>query len=83
MTKINFKQGWVKNPNTGVTKDIVVKAKWENTLSDVLIGGGLVVAGILYLTSTAFVHGANAFEKAEMQALSEAGLLGKADNANG
>ena len=73
---INFKRGGVTNPETGVYKDIVVKAKAPNSLKDILIGGGMVLVGMTYLTVTAFKNGSKAFEDAELKALAEAGLLG-------
>lgn len=72
---IKFKQGWISNDKTGVTKDIVVKAAAPNTLRDTLIGGGMVLIGITYLTVTAFKNGAKKFDDAEFQTLSELGLI--------
>ena len=72
---IKFTRGSVTNPTTGVTKDIVVKSMTSNNLKDILIGGGIVLAGITYLTVTAFQNGAKKFEAAELKALSDAGLL--------
>lgn len=51
---IKFKQGGITNPVTGVGKDIVVKSVTPNNIKDALIGGGIVLIGIIYLTSTAF-----------------------------
>ena len=68
-------QGWVANPETGKQKDIVVTAKSPNTLKDILIGGGIVVIGITYLTVKAFKRGSYTFELAELKALSDADLL--------
>lgn len=72
---INFTRGSVTNIKTGVIKDIVVKAKSPNKFKDILIGGGLVLAGIAYLTSSAFYNGAIKYEEGELKALSDAGLL--------
>ena len=71
---IKFKQGYITNKE-GLTKDIVVKAATPNTLKDALIGGGLVLLGVTYLTVTAFKNGAKKFEDAEFQALSDLGLI--------
>lgn len=73
---IKFTRGGVTNPETGVYKDIIVKAAAPNSLKDILIGGGMVLIGITYLTVTAFKSGSKAFEDAELRALAEAGLLG-------
>lgn len=72
---INFKQGSITNPETGVTKDIVVKAVAPNNLKDIVIGGGMVFAGIVYLTSTAFRNGSKKFEVAECKTLSDLDLM--------
>lgn len=71
--KMNY--GSVTNIATGVTKDIIVSAKCGNKLRDILIGGGAVLAGIAWLTATAFKNGSEAYYKAEDNALDEAGLL--------
>ena len=72
---IRFKQGYIIDEVTGKVKDIVVKAAAPNTFRDVLIGGGLVCAGIAYLTVTAFKHGAKTFDDAHFQTLSDLGLV--------
>lgn len=72
---IKFKRGYVTNPETGVSKDIVVKTASPNTLKDILIGGGIVLIGIAYLTTTAFKNGSKKFEEAEFKALHDAGLI--------
>ncbi len=71
--KTNY--GSVTNPTTGVVKDIIVSAKCGNKLKDILIGGGAVLAGIAWLTATAFKNGSEAYYKAEDKALDDAGLL--------
>ncbi len=77
---IKFTRGGVTNPETGVYKDIVVKAAGPNSLKDILIGGSMVLIGITYLTVTAFKNGSKAFEDAELRALAEAGLIGTSDS---
>ncbi len=71
--KTNY--GSVTNPRTGVTKDIVVSAVCGNKLKDLLIGGSAVLAGIAWLTATAFKNGSEAYYEAEDKALDDAGLL--------
>ena len=71
---INYKAGGITNM-AGDYKDIVVSAKAPNKLKDALIGGGLVLTGIAYLTYTAFRHGARAFEKAEFDTQYKLGIL--------
>ena len=70
-----YNGGSVTNPKTGVTKDIVVKLVHTNKLSETLIGCGIVLAGIAYLTTTAYKNGAKAFNDTELQILSDCGLL--------
>ena len=77
---IKFKQGAITN-ECGDTKDIVVKAATPNKLKDIIIGGGTVLVGIIYLTYTAFRNGSKAFEKAEFDTLDDLGLL--CDSVNG
>ena len=74
---IKFKQGSIGNvkANDGSFKDIVVKAAAPNTLRDALIGGGLVLVGITYLTVTAFKNGSKAFEKAELYTMRDCGVI--------
>ena len=72
---IKFNKGSVTNPNTMITKDIIVKSGSPNKIRDIVIGGGMALAGIVYLTVTAFKHGADKMEEAELQALSDADLI--------
>lgn len=72
---IKFKQGCITNPDTGTKKDIIVKAKAPNNIKDTLIGGGLVLIGITYLTATAFRNGSAKFDEAEMQVFEDLGLI--------
>lgn len=72
---IKFKQGTITNPETGVSKDVIVKAVTPNNLKDVLIGGGMVLVGIAYLTATAFRNGSEKYEEAELQTFEDLGLF--------
>ena len=65
--------GRVRNSETGVEKDIAIKASAPNDL----IGIGTVLVGITYLTVTAFKNGAWAYESAEVDALRDAGIIKK------
>ena len=71
---IKFKQGYLVN-SSGVQKDIVVKSTAPNTLKDALIGGGIALIGIVYLTVTAFVNGAKRMEAAEFETMEELGII--------
>lgn len=71
------KYGPITNPRTGETKDIVVKAVTPNNLRDVLIGGGIVTIGLVYLTLSVFRNGARAFEEAEYKTLEDLDLFKK------
>lgn len=72
---IKFIQGCITNPETEAKQDIMVKAKAPNTFKDALIGGGLVLVGITYLTVTAFRNGSAKFDEAEMQVFEDLGLI--------
>ena len=71
---IKFKQGTICNMD-GVEKDIIVKALAPNKFKDVLIGGGIVLIGITYLTVTAFKNGSEMFEAAEFKTLSDLNII--------
>lgn len=72
---IKFNHGSITNPTTGESKDVIVKAVAPNKVKDIVIGGGLVLLGIAYLTFTAFRNGANKFEVAELKTLSDLDLM--------
>lgn len=72
---VKFKQGTITNPETGVSKDVIVKAVAPNNLKDVLIGGGMVLVGIAYLTTTAFKNGSKKYEEVEMQVFEDLELF--------
>lgn len=61
--------------NDGVSKDIIINKMIPNKPIDIFIGGLLIMGGILYLTSTAFRDGADAFEIAEFNTLDDLGLI--------
>lgn len=71
---IKFKQGSIRNMN-GEEKDIIVKFVSTNKLKDLVIGGGITLIGIAYLTYTAFKNGSKAFEKAEFDTMVELGII--------
>lgn len=67
---IKFKQGCITNM-AGESKDIIVKAALPNKLKDIVIGGVIILAGIAYLTYTAFRNGSAAFEQAECETMED------------
>lgn len=72
---IIYKSGPIDNLK-GASKDIDVRfSDSKNGLRDVLIGGGLVLIGVVYLTVTAFRNGAQAFDQAEYDTMDELGLF--------
>jgi hypothetical protein len=73
---IKFKQGWIQKV-TGEKQDIIVEAAAPNKLKDIVIGGGMALVGIIYLTYTAFRNGAKAHEAAEFKTMEDLGLLGE------
>ena len=73
---IIYKSGPITDPKTNISKDIGVRfSNSKNGLRDMLIGGGLTLVGIAYLTITSFRNGAQAFEDAEVNTLDELDLL--------
>ena len=71
---IKFKQGRI-GTYEGESKDIEVKALSANSMTETLIGVGLILVGVSYLTNTAFKNGSKAFEEAEYKTLDDLGLL--------
>ena len=71
---IKFKQGELKNME-GTIKDIVVKSATPNKFKDMIVGGGIVLVGIAYLTITAFRYGSEKFEEAEYKAMVNLGII--------
>lgn len=66
----------------GKSKDIDVKlSNSKHGLRDILIGGGVTLAGIAYLTITSFINGAKAFEDAEYNTMEELGLFSDSSKA--
>lgn len=55
--------------------EVVIPVSSTFGLKDALIGGGLVLMGITYLTCAAFMNGAKAFERAELYTMREAGII--------
>lgn len=77
MIKIN--RGSVTSIDGSKEADIIVKAAAPNDLKQILIGGGTVLVGIIYLTVSAFKRGAKAYESAELNALADIGAMDKQD----
>ena len=71
---IEFKQGELKNME-GMIKDIVVKSATPNKFKDMIVGGGIVLVGIAYLTITAFRYGSEKFEEAEYKTMVNLGII--------
>ncbi len=71
---IEFKQGELKNME-GTIKDIVVKSATPNKFKDMIVGGGIVLVGIAYLTITAFRYGSEKFEEAEYKTMVNLGII--------
>lgn len=71
---IKFKQGELKNMK-GTIKDIVVKSATPNKFKDMIVGGGIVLVGIAYLTITAFRYGSEKFEEAEYKTMVNLGII--------
>lgn len=77
---IKSKFGPIRNNETGEEKYIVVNALSKVNCRDIVIGAGITLIGITYLTLAAFKNGAHAYDKAEMKTLGELGLLHPIEN---
>lgn len=55
--------------------EVVIPVSSPISLKDILIGGGMVVTGIIYLTYTAFSNGAKAFERGELYTMRDCGII--------
>ena len=66
----------VRNLETGVEKDVIVKMT-PYSLKDIVIAGIIMLAGFAYMTVTAFNNGARAYVEAEDNALIDAGIAHK------
>lgn len=76
---IEIRRGSVISRDGSKEADIIVKAAAPNDLKQILIGGGTVLVGIIYLTVAAFKRGAKAYESAELNALADIGAMDKQD----
>jgi len=56
-------------------KDIICESTLGVKIKDLLIGGGLIAAGVIYISKMAFKNGANSYYFAENKALSDLGLI--------
>lgn len=63
-------------PGTNVAEtEVVIPVSFPIGLRDALIGGGMVMAGIAYLTYTAFSNGAKAFERGELYTMRDCKII--------
>lgn len=73
---IKTKFGPIGNYETGERKEIVVNALSKDMCrKNVLIGAGITLTGIIYLTLSAFKNGACAYEEVELKTLDSLGLI--------
>lgn len=75
MSKLFTKNfGWVGD-NRGTKKDITLNYLDKKNVGNVLIGGVLMLAGLIYTAVSTFTSGAKAFDKAEWDALADLDLV--------
>ena len=53
--------------------DVIARSFLPNKIKDVAIGGGLIIAGVFYLTAKAFAHGIECYHLGEIDADFEGG----------
>lgn len=73
MFKMNL--GYIKNPETGEGKDIIVNALSKKNVTNFVIGSCVTAVGIGYLMLTAFKNGAMACDNAQLEALTSLNLM--------
>lgn len=61
--------GPITNPETGVSKDIVVNCFSKDNAKSILIGAGITLIGVAYMGFSCFKNGARAFETEEYNTL--------------
>ena len=62
--------GYINSPENRV----IVRGSKE-LFKDLAIGSGLIVAGIIYICASSFIHGAKAYEDAEYSVLKQLELV--------
>lgn len=72
---VKFRQGRVRATDNYDWQEIIVTAKAPNKVKEVLIGGGLIISGVSYLTYKAFRNGASAFDDAQTDALKKINVI--------
>ena len=70
-----IKCGSITNPETGVTKDIIVKSNRPVSYIQLAVFSGVMAVGVTYLVSTAFTNGVKAAVQAEIHTMSDLGLI--------
>lgn len=61
--------------NAGETRDIVFKYFTKKSVKNILIGGGIMLAGLIYTAITCFHDGGKTFDMAEYDAMRELGII--------
>ena len=72
---MKFRQGRVSATDNYDWQEIIVTTKAPNKVKEVLIGGGLIISGVSYLTYKAFRNGASAFDDAQTDALKKINVI--------
>lgn len=68
------------NQKSEKREEIIVDAFAPNDLKDILIGGGTMLAGICWLTYTAFKKGSYRYEECEYRTMTNLGLIDPKDD---
>lgn len=73
---MKFKYGYIQSNETGERADVIVDSKNSPIkLVDIGVGTALIVTGIVYLMSRAFVSGGKSHEAGEFKAMKDLGII--------
>lgn len=75
MIKIKTGSTFGKPGSDVADKEVVIPVSSPIGLKDVLIGDGIITAGVIYLICAAFDKGAKAFEREELYTMRDAGII--------
>ena len=72
---MKYVSGPITTADRTKSMDIIVQKTVCNSPLDILIGGVLIIAGVMYLTNTAYKGGAMHFEREEFEVMKKLGII--------